>query len=182
MSRTTRRRAGLVATLALALGVPVSGAVFTAPARAATTLPTGFSEQIVFSGLNHPTKVVFAPDGRVFVAEKRGTIQVFDGVSDTTPTQFADLRTKVHDQEDKGLIGLAVPPNFPSNPSVYVAYTYDAPVGGTAPVFNDACMTPGTGCVVDRWKNSGTISTRPPIATATRISAIIRKLLVSMRS
>jgi hypothetical protein len=33
--------------------------------------------------------------------------------------------------------------------------------------------------VVDFWKNSGTISTRPPMATTSRISTIIRKLLVS---
>ncbi len=36
-----------------------------------------------------------------------------------------------------------------------------------------------TGWVVDFWKNSGTISTRPPMATTSRISTIIRKLLVS---
>src|SRR6186713_3242920 len=41
---------------------------------------------------------------------------------------------------------------------------------------------PGTGCVVERWKNSGTISTIPPTATTSRISTIIRKLLVSIRS
>src|SRR5262245_18953241 len=43
-------------------------------------------------------------------------------------------------------------------------------------------LRPGTGCVVERWKKSGTISTRPPIATTRMISTIIRKLLVSMRS
>src|SRR3954447_17122389 len=39
--------------------------------------------------------------------------------------------------------------------------------------------TPGVAWVVDFWKNSGTISTRPPTATTSRISTIIRKLLVS---
>src|SRR4051812_26410353 len=43
-------------------------------------------------------------------------------------------------------------------------------------------LTPSTGSVVDFWKNSGTISTRPPMATTSRISTIIRKLLVSTRS
>src|SRR3954471_8162796 len=38
---------------------------------------------------------------------------------------------------------------------------------------------PVPGSVVDFWKNSGTISTRPPTATTSRISTIIRKLLVS---
>src|SRR3954469_4706549 len=41
---------------------------------------------------------------------------------------------------------------------------------------------PVIGSVVDFWKNRGTISTRPPMATTSRISTIIRKLLVSTRS
>src|SRR4051812_48820136 len=43
-------------------------------------------------------------------------------------------------------------------------------------------LTPVTASVVDFWKNSGTISTRPPMATTSRISTIIRKLLVSTLS
>ena len=39
-----------------------------------------------FSGLEAPTAVRFAPDGRIFVAEKPGGIKVFDGLGDTTPT------------------------------------------------------------------------------------------------
>src|SRR5690349_8896469 len=89
------RRSRLAMGLVLALGVPTM-VEFTAPetATAVTTLPNGFSEQIVLSGLDHPTKLVFAPDGRVFVAEKGGTIKVFDSLSDPTPTLFADLSSQ----------------------------------------------------------------------------------------
>src|SRR3954470_22040763 len=38
------------------------------------------------------------------------------------------------------------------------------------------------GSVVDFWKNRGTISTSPPMATTSTISTIIRKLLVSIFS
>ena len=65
----------------------------------------GFQEEIVFSGLTQPTAVRFSPDGRVFVAEKSGIIKVFDNLSDTTPTVFADLRTHVHNFWDRGLLG-----------------------------------------------------------------------------
>ena len=41
---------------------------------------------------------------------------------------------------------------------------------------------PAIGCVVDFWKNSGTISTMPPTAMVSRINTIIKKLLVSIRS
>ena len=45
----------------------------------------------VVDGLSWPTNLEFAPDGRVFVAEKRGTIQAYDSFSDPTPTQVVDL-------------------------------------------------------------------------------------------
>ncbi len=61
-------------------------------ANAAAALPSGFQETVVFSGLTNPTTVQFSKDGRVFVAEKSGLIKVFDNLSDTTPTTFADLR------------------------------------------------------------------------------------------
>ena len=119
---------------------------------------------MVFTGLTSPTNLEFAPDGRVFVAEKRGIVKVFDSVTDTTPTQFADLRTNVHDFWDRGLLGLALHPQFPTEPYVYVLYTYDAPLGGTAPVFGDACGDPtGNGCVVSgrlsRLQASGNVMT-----------------------
>jgi glucose/arabinose dehydrogenase len=119
---------------------------------ATTTLPYGFQESVAFSGLTNPTTLRFASNGKVFVAEKSGVILVYDGLDDTTPTTFADLSTEVDDYWDRGLLGLALDPNFPASPYVYVLYTYDAPLGGTAPVWNDACPgTPGPttdGCVV----------------------------------
>jgi glucose/arabinose dehydrogenase len=134
--------------LASALTAAVLAPVRAAPAEA-VVLPAGFQEQIVFSGLTQPTNVEFAADGRVFVAEKSGRIKVFDGLADTTPTLFADLSANVHNQWDRGLLGLALPTDFPANPWVYVLYTYDAPPGGTAPWWNDVCANANDGtCVV----------------------------------
>jgi glucose/arabinose dehydrogenase len=124
---------------------------------------------VIFSGLTNPTAVRFASDGRVFVAEKSGLIKVFDGLSDTSPTLFADLNVNVHNYWDRGLLGFALHPNFPATPYVYVLYTYDAPIGGTAPrwgtpgVLSDPCPTPpgpnADGCVasgrISRLQASG---------------------------
>jgi glucose/arabinose dehydrogenase len=90
--------------------------------------------------------VQFAPDGRVFVGEKHGQIVEFDSLSDPTPTLVANLATNVYDYSDRGLLGLALDPNFATNPYVYVLYTLDAPIGGTLPVYNDTCSDPN-GCV-----------------------------------
>ncbi|HEX6686460.1 MAG TPA: PQQ-dependent sugar dehydrogenase [Candidatus Limnocylindrales bacterium] len=122
------------------------------PARAAV-LPSGFQEQIVFTGLNQPTNLEFAPDGRVFVAEKGGVIKVFDSLADPTASVFADLSANTHNVWDRGMLGLALSPGFPANPWVYVLYAYDAPPGQTAPYWNDNCNTVAGGanggnCVV----------------------------------
>jgi glucose/arabinose dehydrogenase len=128
-------------------------------AQGATTLP-GFSESVVLSGLTNPTVVRFSPDGRVLVAEKRGVIKIFDSLSDTTPTVFADLNANVYNFWDRGLLGMALDPEFPTKPYVYVLYTYDhelgssqqAPRWGTPGVYSDPCPTPpgatADGCVV----------------------------------
>ena len=144
-----------VRALALAGLICVTGGL--APS-AADALPQNFSDTTVFQGLNAPTSVAFAPDGRIFVAEQGGLIKVFDGPSDTTATTFADLRTQVHGFWDRGLESLIIDPQFPTRPYVYVSYTYDAPIGGTAPTWGtagqngDGCSSPpgatDDGCVV----------------------------------
>ena len=79
-----------------------------APACVRPPPPGGaFVEEVVYRGLTQPTAVRFAPDGRVFVAEKSGIVKVFDSLTDTTPTVFADLRTEVYNYWDRGLLGLA---------------------------------------------------------------------------
>ena len=87
--------------------------------------PSAFEDRIVFSGLQRPTAIVFAPDGRVFVAEQSGLIKVFDGLSDTSPMIFADLRTESSTSGTAGFSGCDRP-QFPSRPYVYVSYTFDA--------------------------------------------------------
>lgn len=103
-------------------------------ADAEPTLPSGFDESVVLGGLNQPTNVEFSEDGRVFVAEKSGLIKVYDDLSDKQPTIFADLRTKVHNYWDRGLLGLALDPGFPARPYVYALYTHDALIHGHAPL------------------------------------------------
>jgi glucose/arabinose dehydrogenase len=140
----------------LAVLLALTGPV--APDARAAVLPVGFQESVIFSGLTNPTAVRFASDGRIFVAEKSGLIKVYDGLSDTSPTLFADLNINVYNFWDRGLLGLALHPNFPTTPYVYVLYAYDAPIGGAAPrwgtpgVLSDPCPNPpganGDGCVV----------------------------------
>ena len=152
-SRKPWRAAEVVAASLALLLIPLASTE-----AGAQTLPPGFQESIVFSGLIEPTAFQFASDGRVFVVEKSGLIKVFNNLSDTTPDIFADLRTKVYNFWDRGLLGLALHPNFPTTPDVYVLYAHDAAIGGTAPRWgtagqtSDPCPNPpgatGDGCVI----------------------------------
>lgn len=118
----------------------------------AQNLPSGFQETQVYAGFSNPTLIRFAPDGRVFVGEYGGLIFVFDDLLDQTPTLFADLSTNVFSGWDRGLLGLAIHPDFPAVPYVYALYAYDAPPGEEAPYWNDVCPDPpgytNDGCVV----------------------------------
>ena len=93
-------------------GAAVAGAILlisvSGTPASAGTVPAGFQETTAFSGLTNPTVVKFAPDGKVYVAEKSGLIKVFDGLGDSTPTVWADLRTKVHNFWDRGLLGMTL--------------------------------------------------------------------------
>jgi uncharacterized repeat protein (TIGR01451 family) len=143
------RRAAAFAFAALAIA---------ALADATTYKQPGFSEIAVFTGLTNPTVIRFLPDGRVLVAEKSGLIKVFPNLTTNSYTVVADLRTEVHNFWDRGLLGLAIDPNFSINNYIYVLYAYDAVIGGTPPRWgvagatSDGCATPPgattDGCVI----------------------------------
>jgi glucose/arabinose dehydrogenase len=120
---------------ALAFGVLGPGA----GAASAAELPAGFQDTTLpFAGISHPklnepTALRFASDGRVFVAQRSGQILVYSSVHDSTPTVFADLRTQVYDNGDRGVLGMALDPDFPTRPYVYVLYTYNHLLGDPEP-------------------------------------------------
>lgn len=139
------KRAGQPSRLALGL---VCAAVLTVALAGSATadpaLPPGFQDEVVFSGLEQPTNFRFAPDGRVFVAEKPGRILVYEGTEDTTPEVFADLRGDVYDNGDRGLLGLALDPGFTSGrPYVYALYTWDHVLGKSWDPADPEYGTPG---------------------------------------
>jgi glucose/arabinose dehydrogenase len=86
----------------------------------AATLPAGFSETRVATGLSSPTAMAVAPDGRIFVAQKGGALRV---VKDNVLLAQPFLTVSVNTAGERGLLGVAFDPHFPSNRYVYVYYT-----------------------------------------------------------
>lgn len=116
----------------MALGVAFAVALlatFSADAaRGAADLPDGFTETRVATGIGNPTTMALAPDGRIFVAQQTGRLRVIED-GQLLPTPFVDLSSRVDPNGERGLLGVALDPDFSSNGYVYIYYTLKATPG-----------------------------------------------------
>jgi glucose/arabinose dehydrogenase len=94
----------------------------------AATLPAGFAETRVATGLQSPTAMAIAPDGRIFITEQGGALRV---VKNGALLSQPFLTLSVNSVSERGLLGVAFDPDFASNGFVYVYYTT-----ATAPIHN----------------------------------------------
>jgi glucose/arabinose dehydrogenase len=138
-SKTVRFEEGtlggmLVAIVLFALLASVVAAVAFSfnSARAGATLPPNFAHSQVVGGLASPTAMEFAPDGRLFVAEQRGTLRVLKAGGKLAT--FLDISGRVDSAGERGLLGVAIDPAFSNNHYVYLYYTQRAT--GTTPAHN----------------------------------------------
>src|SRR5215208_754691 len=90
---------------------------------AAATLPNGFEERTIASGLSLPTSIAWAPDGRMFIAEKRGVVRVVN--TNGTIGQLLDISAHVYGVADRGLLGIATDSDFANNHWLYLLYVYN---------------------------------------------------------
>ena len=71
------------------------------PLATGATLPTGFAESLLVSGLSSPTAMAFAPDGRLFVVRAGRSAARRSRTARCSPTPFVTLT--------RGLVGRARP-------------------------------------------------------------------------
>lgn len=84
--------------------------------------PLGVEVEVYASGLEIVWGLEFAPDGRLFLTERPGRIRVVSPGGRLEPRPWKTLDNVYHRQES-GLLGLALHPEFPEEPWVYVMYT-----------------------------------------------------------
>ena len=86
------------------------------------------NNETVISNLNQPTAIEWTPNGdRFFIAEKGGVIKVSQN-GQLLDNPFIDLSALVNGTRDRGLLDIAVHPDFfNGSPYVYALYTYDPP-------------------------------------------------------
>src|SRR5512145_2822827 len=84
------------------------------------TLPSGFAQALLAQGMDAPTAMEVAPDGRIFVTEQGGAVRVIkDGQLLTTP--FLSLPgNNLDSRGERGLLGIAFDPSFASNRHIYL--------------------------------------------------------------
>jgi len=75
------------------------------------------------TGFLEPTEIVNAGDDRLFVCEKKGIIKIIDGDGKVLEDPFLDIREKVRDWQEGGLIGIVFHPDYQSNGWFYINYT-----------------------------------------------------------
>jgi hypothetical protein len=83
--------------------------------------------QTLVSGLSNPTSLEWSPDGEnMYITQKNGLVRVVNnGVLESTP--FIDISAMTNGTRDRGLLDIAIHPDFENTPYVYLLFTYDPP-------------------------------------------------------
>jgi len=110
--------------------------------RAFATMPTGFVDEIVNTGLSQPASFDYLPDGRILIVEQK-TFRVrliANGALFASPLlTVTDVNGAGNEQ---GLLGIAVDPQWPTRPFVYLYFDH----------------TPGSVIYIVRYKVSGSLT------------------------
>lgn len=94
--------------------------LFSSLSLSAQSLPANFQRVQVASGISSPAALAFLPDGRILVCQETGQLRVIkNGSLLSTPA----ITLSVNSSGERGLIGIAVDPNFATNHYIYLYYT-----------------------------------------------------------
>ncbi len=108
----------------------------------------GFERTEIVSGLTAAVKLIHLPDGRMLVAEKAGKVRVIkDGQLLSAP--MLDISDHVNNYVDRGLLSIAIDPDFEENFYLYLLYTHQ-----------------GTNDPADKNKTNRLVRVQLPSATA----------------
>jgi glucose/arabinose dehydrogenase len=86
--------------------------------------------QLAAAGLQIPWAMDLAPDGRLFVTERPGRVRIvrLDGETATLQVEpWATVDARASTNTERGLLGLALDPDFARNGFVYLYYSYRGP-------------------------------------------------------
>jgi glucose/arabinose dehydrogenase len=154
-THTQSKRRGWLARAAIAVGIlaPMSGGESVrAQGAAPTMLHPNLAVRTVVTGLTEPTTMAFIGWNDFLVLEKStGKVQrVVKGAVQSTVLDLA-----VNFGSERGLLGIALHPDFPRDPAVYLYWTESTTGADT----DDLALTPLLGNRVDRFEWDGSTLT-----------------------
>ncbi len=142
---------------------PLVCLLFAGPVRAGIP-PAGFQETVFLSGLGQIDAFEWAPNGDLWLLDKGGLVSV---VRDGTTNPIPILQLTVETTDERGLLGLALDPDFPVNGFVYLYYT----VPGTTAPFNRVSRFHSVG---DQLLDETVLLEGPPLTTVFHNSGCLR--------
>lgn len=86
--------------------------------------PDGYQVEEFATDLQVVWTIRFAPDGRMFVTERPGRVRIIAADGTMDPEPWLSIEERIFFQGESGLTGLAFHPDYPSDPRVYLMYTY----------------------------------------------------------
>lgn len=112
--------------LMVGLNMPLFGSSIAHAQKRPFLVPHGFVVEAVAEGLQLPTSFAFAGSSRILVTQKSGAVRVIWN-DELLDKPFIDISGEVNDVGQRGLLGIAAHPRFPTTPYVYLSYVYDPP-------------------------------------------------------
>lgn len=118
--------------------------------------PNGFAAISIADQLD-PTAMTLAPNGDLFLAEKNGRVSIIRN-GQVLPQPFLELA--VDNYNERGLSGIALHPDFPATPFVYLYYSVPGANHNRivrVPAANDQALTDSMETLLDLDPLNGTI-------------------------
>ncbi len=120
-SRPASMGGGIVQAELPPAGKPVVGRKPPMPEPVNVASPSGYRVADYATGLVIPWDMAFLPDGRMYVTERPGRVRVIEN-NRLQSKPYATISTAA--SGEGGLMGIALHPNYPDPPYVYLMYTY----------------------------------------------------------
>lgn len=125
MASRSLRKSSPVALGGRVIGLALALMVASTRAHAGYTVPAEFVDEPVVGGLDQPVNLAVLPDGRAMVIERvpaRVRLVVSGAFAPVDPILTVDS-VQTNDRE-RGLLGIAVDPDWPTRPYVYLSYSH----------------------------------------------------------
>jgi len=120
-----------------AIAIPIAGLLMLVTSVSSIAEPVKLSLTPVATGLAAPVDIATIPDQskRKLILDQVGMIYWMDAEGTLQPEPFLDIRDRLRDLEEgfeeRGLLGMAIHPDFQNSGRVFVSYT--APLADDAP-------------------------------------------------